>query len=59
MEGLKIEYRKPYQTRHTIVTLTLEHGLDANDAANLVGSSAEVMYRHYAANKREVFIPEF
>ena len=59
LEGLKIEYQKPYQTRHTLVTLALEHGLDAKDVAKLVGNSAEVIYRHCAASKREVSVPEF
>jgi integrase len=59
LEGLKIEYRKPYQTRHTFITLALEHGLDAKDVARLVGNSAEVIYRHYAGSKREVSVPEF
>lgn len=59
LEGLNIEYRKPYQTRHTFITLALEHGLDAKDVAKLVGNSAEVIYRHYAASKREVSVPEF
>ena len=59
LEGLKVEYRKPYQTRHTFITLALEHGLDAKDIAKLVGNSAEVIYRHYAASKREVSVPEF
>jgi integrase len=59
LAGLKIEYRKPYQTRHTFITLALEHGLDAKDVARLVGNSAEVIYRHYADGKREVSVPEF
>lgn len=59
LEGLDIEYRKPYQTRHTFITLALENGLDAKDVARLVGNSPEVIYRHYAGNKRELFVPEF
>lgn len=59
LSGLGIEYRKPYQTRHTFVTLALEHGLDVKDVARLVGNSPEVIYRHYAGNKRELFVPEF
>lgn len=59
LEGLNIEYRKPYQTRHTFITLALENGLDAKDVAKLVGNSPEVIYRHYAGNKRELFMPEF
>jgi len=58
LEGLGIEYRKLYQTRHTFITLALEH-LDAKDVARLVGNSPEVIYRHYAGNKRDLFLPEF
>ncbi len=58
-EKLGIEYRKLYQTRHTFITLALENGLDAKDVARLVGNSPAVIYRHYAGNKRELFVPEF
>ncbi|MDJ0708099.1 MAG: DUF3596 domain-containing protein, partial [Leptolyngbyaceae cyanobacterium MO_188.B28] len=34
-----IRYRKPYQTRHTFITLALENGLDAKDVARLAGNS--------------------
>ena len=58
--GLGIEYRKLYQTRHTFITHALEVGnLDAKDVARLVGNSPEIIYRHYAGNKRELFVPEF
>jgi integrase len=56
---LRIDYRKPYQARHTFITLALENGLDAKDVARLVGNSPEIIYRHYAGNKRELFMPEF
>ncbi|MDV2991845.1 MAG: Tyrosine recombinase XerC [Chroococcidiopsis sp. SAG 2025] len=59
LAGLDINYRKPYQTRHTFITLALENGLDAKDVARLVGNSPEIIYRHYAGNKRELFVPEF
>lgn len=59
LEGLGIKYRKLYQTRHTFITLALDNGLDAKDVARLVGNSPEVIYRHYAGNKRELFVPEF
>lgn len=59
VEGLNIKYRRPYQTRHTFITLALENNLDAKDVARLVGNSPEVIYRHYAGNKRELFVPEF
>lgn len=53
-----IPYRKLYQTRHTFVTLCLEAGIDAKDVARLVGNSPEVIYRHYAGNKRDLQVPE-
>lgn len=57
--ALGIEYRKPYQTRHTFITLALENGLDAKDVARLVGNSPEVIYRHYAGRKRNIRVPDF
>ncbi|MBD2119835.1 site-specific integrase [Trichocoleus sp. FACHB-262] len=60
LKGLGIEYRKLYQTRHTFITHALETGkLDAKDVGRLVGNSPEVIYRHYAGNKLELFVPEF
>ncbi|MDZ8025992.1 MAG: DUF3596 domain-containing protein [Nostoc sp. DedQUE11] len=60
IHGLEIEYRKLYQTRHTFITHALETGkLDAKDVARLVGNSPEIIYQHYAGNKRELFVPEF
>lgn len=55
----KIErYRPPYQTRHTFITLCLNAGIDAKDVARWVGNSPEVIYRHYAGNKRDLQVPE-
>lgn len=59
LTNLEFEYKKLYQTRHTFITLALENGLDAKDVARLVGNSPEVIYRYYAGNKRELFVPEF
>ncbi len=53
-----IEYRKLYQTRHTFITLCLEADIDAKDVARWVGNSPEVIYRHYAGNKRDLQVPE-
>ncbi|MGD1865720.1 MAG: Arm DNA-binding domain-containing protein [Phormidesmis sp.] len=58
--SLEIPYRKLYQTRHTFITHALETGqLDAKDVAQLVGNSPEVIYQHYAGQKRELIVPEF
>lgn len=59
LEKLGIEYRKTYQTRHTFITLALENGLDAKDVARLVGNSPQIIYEHYAGNKRDLCVPEF
>ncbi|WP_242048440.1 MULTISPECIES: site-specific integrase [Nostocaceae] len=60
INGLGIEYRTLYQTRHTFITHALETGkLDAKDVGRLVGNSPEIIYQHYAGNKRELFVPEF
>lgn len=53
-EGKVDEYRKPYQCRHTFITLCLESGIDCKDVARWVGNSPEVIYRHYAGNRRDL-----
>ncbi|MEP0925364.1 tyrosine-type recombinase/integrase [Leptolyngbya sp. ST-U4] len=57
-EGRVSEYRRPYQCRHTFITLCLEADIDAKDVAKWVGNSPEVIYRHYAGNKRDLQVPE-
>lgn len=57
-EGKVERYRRPYQCRHTFISLCLESGIDAKDIAQWVGNSPEVIYRHYAGNKRDLQVPE-
>lgn len=57
-EGKIERYRPPYQTRHTFITLCIDAGIDAKDVARWVGNSPEVIYRHYAGNKRDLQVPE-
>lgn len=59
ISSLKISYRKPYNTRHTFITLCLENGLDAKDVAKLVGNSPEVIYKHYAGARSNLIVPDF
>lgn len=55
----KVEcYKRPYQCRHTFISLCLESGIDAKDVARWVGNSPEVIYRHYAGNKRDLQVPQ-
>lgn len=53
-----IEHRKPYQMRHTFVTLCLEAGIDAKDVATWVGNSPQVIYQNYAGRNRGLSIPK-
>ena len=58
LQGLELEYRTPYQTRHTFITLCLDKGIDAKDIAHWVGNSPEIIYRHYAGNRHSLQVPE-
>lgn len=53
------EYLPLKNTRHTFITLALEAGLDPKDVAYLVGNSPEVIYKHYAAVRRDLIVPIF
>jgi integrase len=33
--------------------------LDAKDIAKLVGTSAKMIYEHYAGARKELFVPKF
>lgn len=59
LEELNIRYRKPYQTRHTFITLALKKKLSAQDVAKLCGNSAATIYKHYAGASRDLEVPEF
>jgi integrase len=60
LEGLPIEYRPQYHTRHTFITLALENGVDARDVGRMVGNSPLLIYKHYAgSNLCKMQVPEF
>lgn len=60
VKASKVErYLPQYNIRHTLITLALENGLDAKDVARLVGNSPEIIYKHYAGKKRELFVSKF
>jgi len=58
LEGLGLQYRVPYQTRHTFITLCLDKGIDAKDIAQWVGNSPEIIYKHYAGSRHNLQVPE-
>ena len=52
LESCGLAYRKPYQTRHSFITLCLDAHIEVKDIAKWVGNSPEIIYRHYAAHLR-------
>jgi integrase len=59
LRALKIEYRKPYNMRHTFASSALDMGLPPAVVASLTGHTVETLYRHYAGNIRGlVELPE-
>jgi len=42
-------YLKPYATRHTFITLQLKSGMTPANVAKLVGTSPEMIYKHYVS----------
>ena len=56
--SLDIDYKKPYCTRHTFITLALEAGMDTKDVARLVGNSAVTIYKYYASTDiKQIQVP--
>lgn len=57
LKDLNIEYRSPYQMRHTFITLARLAGVDYPDIANMVGNSPEMILRHYQGATRNFVMP--
>ncbi len=56
---LEIEYRNPYQTRHTFCSLCREAGIPSVQIAKWVGNSAAMIDRVYTKAVENVQVPEF
>ena len=51
LKKLGIKYRKPYQTRHTFITIMANHSdLKLHQIAQICGTSISVIENHYLAN---------
>jgi len=48
LEQTGIEYRKPYNTRHTFVSMCLEAGMNPVVVASITGHDVQTLYRNYA-----------
>ena len=57
-QGLVACYLSQYHTRHTWITLALDH-LPPQDVAYLARTSVDVIYKHYVGRNRKIEIPEF
>jgi len=47
---LEIDYRKPYTTRHTLVSHALDLGMNPVMVAQLTGHDVQVLFKNYAGN---------
>jgi integrase len=52
LKKARLKYRYPYQARHTFATKHLSRGYDPLWMANQMGTSLEMLFKHYA-----VYIP--
>jgi integrase len=50
LSRLEIDYRKPYKTRHSVISHALELGMNPVTVAGLTGHDVETLYRSYAGN---------
>jgi integrase len=57
-QGLVERYRKPYNTRHTYITMLLEAGLNFAEVSRLSGSSVKTIQEFYFGVTREILVPD-
>ncbi|MGB8690843.1 MAG: tyrosine-type recombinase/integrase [Microcoleus sp.] len=56
---LKIDYRKPYNTRHTLISHGLEAGMNPVAIASLTGHNVRTLYENYAGLVNPPQLPDF
>lgn len=55
LDRLGIPYRKPYQTRHTFITILANHSdLKLHQVAKICGTSTKIIEAHYLATNVEI-----
>lgn len=47
---VNVEYRKPYNTRHTLISHALDRGMNPVTVAQLTGHDVQTLYENYAGN---------
>ncbi|XWK89484.1 MAG: tyrosine-type recombinase/integrase [Phormidium sp.] len=58
LTSLGIPYRKPYTTRHTLVSHALEKGMNPVNVAELTGHNVKTLYQHYAGVVNKTKLPD-
>lgn len=58
LERLDINYRKPYNSRHSVISHSLDRGMTVVEVAELVGNSPRTILERYAGQVRKVKAPD-
>lgn len=58
LEQLEIDYRKPYSTRHTLISHALNLGMNPMNVAQLTGHDPQVLFSNYAAEIGHSSLPD-
>ena len=53
LKKANVKYRYPYQARHTFATKSIREGRDPLWIANQMGTSLEMLFKHYAVYFRK------
>jgi integrase len=57
LKKAELKYRYPYQARHTFATKSIREGRDPLWIANQMGTSLEMLFKHYAVPFRKKRLP--
>jgi len=58
LENLELTYRRPYQCRHTFISICLNsRKLSPTQVAKLVGTSTAMIYKHYLGTSEDIEVP--
>lgn len=58
LDSLGIPYRKPYTTRHTLISHALERNMNPVSIAELTGHNVQTLYEHYAGVINKTKLPD-
>lgn len=54
IDSLGIEYRKPYQMRHTFISQQKANGVEDSQIARACGTSISMIHKHYAGSVKQI-----